>query len=130
MKTKKIVFLALALVIVLFIVILIITRTEKETEPDEKVSIYETSTHDERGLSIKESLVKMLGVPEAEIEVFIARESDEHINGIFFIKNKFDGSFLATVDESIDIVWAGEGAINCSAVHSYGFPREMAPHCF
>jgi hypothetical protein len=131
MKTKKVAFLILGVILLLLIVVLVITRTgEEEAETKKESPVYKATTYEERGMSVKESLARRLNVPETEIDVFIARESEQHMNGLFFMEGVSSGIFLAVVDNSIDIVWAGEGGIDCSVVHAYNFPKEMAPKCF
>jgi hypothetical protein len=132
MKTKKLVFLILGLILILLIVILIITRIKKDAETgvDEKSSVYELVTYEERTISIEEALAEMFDTLETKVEVFIARETEKHISGIFFIENEPERFFLAVIDQDIEVVWVGEEEIDCSVVDSYDFPKEMAPNCF
>ncbi len=97
-------------------------------------SFVEETTFIERENIIKGLLADKYGVDKG-VEVFIARESDSHINGVFFIENYnneelFRGKFFAKADNSLDIIWSGGGQIECPAIVNNNFPVEMAPECF
>lgn len=138
-KNKKFLLLFLAIVIVLIVVIVFIDFQRKEEKTlifndfTEEGLMFETS-FEEREVIIKNLLSKKYQ-DNKEIEVFIAREEESHINGLFFINNYnnqevFRGKFFAIVDKNIEIVWSGDGQIDCSILNSYSFPQEMAPDCF
>jgi hypothetical protein len=141
-KNKKLIFIFLAVIIIFIVVVLFIkSRGEKQIElsynPDSKKtpeSFIEKTTFLERESAIKTLLAGKYKVG-GEVEVFIARETDRHINGLFFIENYnnedvFRGVFFVTIDSSAEIVWSGQGDIDCPLIKSKGFPAEMAPECF
>lgn len=98
-------------------------------------SLLKKTSFEDRELSIKESLAKKFNVSSDQISVFIGRESENHINGAFFIENfsgteSFSGYFFAVLEDTINVVWADKGTVDCSIITSYNFPTEMAPECF
>ncbi len=98
-------------------------------------NIFNNYSFEDRESFIEKQLIKKFNVKEDNISVFIGRESEKHISGLFFIenyKNKeyFNGSFFIYIDNKLNIVWADEGDINCEIIKQYSFPQEMAQSCF
>lgn len=139
-KNKKIFFIFLAIIIVLIALILVITSKreqnigEQNGEGDVTKNFIEKTTFEEREDIIKNLLMNKYKADEG-VEVLIARESDNHINGIFFIENMnneefFQGKFFAIINQSIEVVWSGDGPVDCEIISRYNFPLEMAQGCF
>lgn len=138
-KNKKLLLLFLAVIIVLVVVIVFIASQRGEKKLLNFNNISQNNPISEMRFEEKEDIIKSLLSKKyqnsADLEVLIARESEEHINGLFFINNYngqdvFRGKFFAVINKDISIVWSGEGPIDCSVLNSYSFPQEMAPECF
>ena len=104
-----------------------------ELKPEE--NFFSDYSFEERENFIKEQLVKKFNIKEDSLSVFIGRESEKHINGLFFIenyKNKdfYNASFYVYIDNKLNIVWADEQEVDCSIIKKYEFSEEMAPFCF
>jgi len=138
MKNKKLLLIFLGIIILIlisFFLLIILNKKESFQDISQKETFMEKVSFEEREDIIASILIEKFKVSEGNISVFIARESFTHINGIFFIENSnneeiFEGSFFATVSDSINIVWADQGAINCQIIIQNNFPQEMAPSCF
>lgn len=138
-KNKKIFFSFLAVIIILVAIFLLIKDDQKKSSNinKEEISVddfMEKTTFIEREDIIQDLLAKKYQLNDG-VEALIARESNNHINGVFFIENfnneeLFQGKFFATTDDYIDIIWAGQGEVDCSKIIYYNFPPEMASECF
>ncbi|HPT08427.1 MAG TPA: hypothetical protein PLE28_01890 [bacterium] len=142
-RDNKKIIIIFSLILVILIVVLIFFVFKKNSNnnlsnnPDgiSNNSLLKQTSFADRETSIKESLAKKFNISSDQVSVFIGRESENHINGAFFIENylgteSLSGYFFAVLKNSIDIVWADKGSVDCSIITSYNFPSEMAPECF
>lgn len=138
-KNKKILLLFLAVIIILIAIIISVDSKRKEKKVLNFNNISEDNSAPEMLFEEKEEIIRNLLSKKyqnsSDLEVFIAREGEGLINGLFFINNYnnqdvFRGKFFAVVDKDINIVWSGEGSIDCAVIRDYSFPQEMAPECF
>jgi len=144
-KKIIIIFLLIVLVLIASIVFFIFKNKNESSNNDNNFtnnvneisseSLLKKTSFEDREISIKESLAKKFNVSSDQVSVFIGRESENHINGAFFIENfsdteSFSGYFFAVLEDTINVVWADKGTVDCSIITSYNFPTEMAPECF
>lgn len=115
---------------------------------------------EDREKIIKKKLVDKFKVSEDQLSVYIARESDIYISGIFMIDKNFnlnnsninnnsnnnidndDVDIEKEEGDNIDIgnffaiiendinIVWADNNIDCSVINKYNFPKEMAPTCF
>lgn len=140
-KNKKIFIVLVSLIVIIFLVIFFVNSISKRLGPDkdsgidnQKTSFLEETLFEEREEIIKNYIAEKFNVSHNLVTIFIARESEGHINGIFIIGDQEDnpktGYFFGVIDKKIDIVWAEENFPDCSIIKDYNFPVEMAPTCF
>ena len=106
--------------------------------PPSTASLMEKTTFEEREDTVQGLLAQKFKVSLDKVSILIARESDTHMNGIFFIEGltsenetgAFNGFFFATVSNNINIVWADKEMADCAVINTYSFPESMAPDCF
>jgi len=81
--------------------------------------------------TIKAALVAKHGSPAASLKITVSKIEGDFAQGGASVEGGGGMWFAAKVEGQWNLVWDGNGVIECSDIASYpGFPKSMIPECW
>ena len=99
-------------------------------EPKQKcLRVWEESCYEADQLALSRILAEKVGKTAEDIKVTVVQDNNTHASGSISFKPFGEGEggvFLAVkVESKWQVVYSGNGSINCETIAQYDFPKEM-----